>query len=253
MKLYIKLIYLVSGLRILILCSIFYSILPATCFSQLITVKQDGTGDFMVIQEAVDAANNGDTILIFPGIYYENVDLTEKGIVLASTWIISDNDSLISQTIIDGKQQGSCIRSLSGSNLAEIIGITLQQGRGYKDPQTIFPNAYGSGGGIYFEHSKAKIINCIVMNNFGFTGGGIQSIFSDLELIGNKIFNNWAARNGGGISSAYSKIIYDSILLNNVYLNYSSSGSDIAFFSNDTIDKIWLDTCTVLNPDQYYI
>jgi hypothetical protein len=226
---------------------------PESAMAQTITVKQDGTGDFTVIQDAVDVAINGDTVLVFPGIYFENVDMTGKGIVLASTWIFSNNDSLISQTVIDGNQQGSCIRSLSGSNLAEIIGITLQQGRGYKDPQTIFPNAYGSGGGIYFEHSKAKIINCIVMNNFGFTGGGIQSIFSDLELIGNKIFNNWAARNGGGISSAYSKIIYDSILLNNVYLNYSSSGSDIAFFSNDTIDKIWLDTCTVLNPDQYYI
>jgi len=253
MKLYIKLIYLIPGLRMLILCSIFYTMLPATGFSQLITVNQDGTGDFMVIQEAVDSANNGDTVLVFPGVYYENIDLTGKGIVLASTWIISNDDSLISQTTIDGNQQGSCIRSLSGSNLVEIIGMTLQHGGGYKDPQTIFPNAYGSGGGIYIEHSKVKIIKCLVMNNFGFTGGGIQSIFSDLELIGNTLSYNWAARNGGGISSAFSKINYDSIQLNNFYLNFSTSGSDIAILPNDTIEKIWLDTCTVVNPDQYYI
>jgi len=236
-----------------LLCVGYWILLPETAFTQTITVKQDGTGDFTIIQDAVDAAINGDTVLVFPGIYYENVDMTGKGIVLASTWIISYNDSLISQTVIDGNHQGSCIRSTSGSSLVEIIGLTLQHGSGYKDPQTIFPNAYGNGGGIYIKYSKVKVTKCRVKNNFGFHGGGIHSTSCSVEFVGNTILDNWAARDGGGIRTAASNVVFDSIQLNSVYLNYSASGSDIAVLYNDTTQKIWLDTCTVLDPDQYYI
>jgi hypothetical protein len=70
---------------------------------------------------------------------------------------------------------------------------------------------------------------------------------------GNTISNNWAVAGGGGIGTSGSTILFDSISLNNIYLNYSSYGSDISVYFNDTISKIWLDTCTVVKPDQYYI
>ncbi len=38
------------------------------------SVERDGTGDFTVIQDAVDAAESGDTILIGPGRYPETSD-----------------------------------------------------------------------------------------------------------------------------------------------------------------------------------
>ena len=43
-------------------------------FSQIITVKQDGTGNYLTIQEAVDHSSDGDTVLVWPGEYIENVD-----------------------------------------------------------------------------------------------------------------------------------------------------------------------------------
>jgi hypothetical protein len=253
MNIFIKLIYLVPGLRMLILYSIFYMMSPIIGLSQLITVRQDGTGDFTLIQEAVDAANNGDTVLVFPGIYYENIDLTDKGIVLASTWIISNVDSLIGQTIIDGDQNGSCIRSESGNSLAEIIGLTLQHGTGTNYLEDMFPWLYGSGGGIYIVESMLNVSRCHIVNNFGWYGAGITTVGSRIRVTGNTIANNWAVGGGGGIGSAASIVEFDSIQLNNVYLNYSSYGSDIALAFNDSISKIWLDTCTVANPDQYYI
>lgn len=33
----------------------------------VITVKTDGTGDFTVIQTAIDVSTNGDTVLVHPG------------------------------------------------------------------------------------------------------------------------------------------------------------------------------------------
>ena len=37
--------------------------------SQIITVKQDGTGDYTIIQDAVNASVDGDTVLVWPGTY----------------------------------------------------------------------------------------------------------------------------------------------------------------------------------------
>jgi len=236
-----------------LLCLGYWILLPDNAFTQTITVKQDGTGDYTVIQDAVDAAVDGDTILVFPGIYFENVDMTGKGIVLAGTWINSQHDSLVSQTIIDGNHQGSCIKSVSGSSLAEVIGLTLQHGTGTNYLESMFPWLYGIGGGIYINESKFKVSRCFITDNFGRRGAGICSFNSSIELYINLITANWSVGGGGGILTAGSNVLFDSTFLNNIYLNYASYGSDIAVYFSDTISKIWLDTCTVLDPDQYYI
>ena len=57
-----------------------------------ITVKQDGTGHYTVIQDAIDDSNNGDTVLVWPGTYYENLVIDERNIVLGSlTLTTGDN------------------------------------------------------------------------------------------------------------------------------------------------------------------
>ena len=220
--------------------------------AQIITVKQDGTGDFTMIQNAVNASFNGDTVLVYPGTYYENLDLTSKGIVLAGTWLLNPEDSLVFQTIIDGNHYESCIKSLSGSLWTHIIGFTIQNGFG-TNLSSYKPYYYGNGGGILVVNSKIKVIECRVCNNFGKYGAGICATNSSLELSGNSIFNNWAVKAGGGIRIASSEVIIDSVDLNNVYLNYASYGSDIEIAFSDTPSKIYLDTATVINPDDYYI
>ncbi len=51
----------------------FAMIALSTAGSNTITVKQDGSGDYVTIQEAVDNANQGDNILIYTGTYTESV------------------------------------------------------------------------------------------------------------------------------------------------------------------------------------
>lgn len=43
-------------------------------------IAQDGTGDFMTIQEGVDQSSDGDTLLVYPGTYTENVQVMNKEI-----------------------------------------------------------------------------------------------------------------------------------------------------------------------------
>ena len=59
-------------------------------------------GDYSTIQEAINAAANGDTILISPGIYYENLIFSENKVVtLASLFLTTGDHQYIESTIID--------------------------------------------------------------------------------------------------------------------------------------------------------
>ena len=50
---------------------------------EIIEVKQDGTGDYTTIQEAIPAAGPNDTVLAYPGVYQENIDFLGKNIIVA--------------------------------------------------------------------------------------------------------------------------------------------------------------------------
>ena len=58
--------------------------------------------DYPTIQEAIDAAENKDTVLVAPGTYVENIDFKEKAITVTS----SEGASV---TAIDGNDIGSVV------------------------------------------------------------------------------------------------------------------------------------------------
>jgi hypothetical protein len=58
--------------------------------------------DYDTIQEAVNAAGNGDIIIVGPGTYAGGIVISGKSITLASHYHVSGDESLIEQTIISG-------------------------------------------------------------------------------------------------------------------------------------------------------
>ena len=70
-------------------------------------INQNGAGDFISIQSAINQSFDDDTLIVFSGIYYENIDLLGKALIIASEYFISGDTSHISSTIIDGQSNGS--------------------------------------------------------------------------------------------------------------------------------------------------
>ncbi|MDT8394728.1 MAG: DUF1565 domain-containing protein, partial [Bacteroidales bacterium] len=213
----------------------------------LITVKQDGTGNFTTIQEGIDFAANKDTVLVWPGTYFENVILSGKTIILGSLTLTTGDPFFISQTIINGNQSGSCLVIENATDTNKLCGFTLTNGSG---------NNYGSnyGGAVCIYGSNVSIERCIIKENFvtGY-GGGISVLFSNARFSDVTIKNNTAYVGGGGIVVAHSTVQFDPGNLCNIYLNYAASGTDFRKGIGDSSINVVVDTFTVQNPDYYYL
>jgi|GEM_PF-2669026 len=187
--------------------------------------------EYSTIQMAVDVAEDGDTVLVSPGTYTENVRIRTQNIVLASTFILDFNLDAISSTIIDGGNSfaadtGSAI-SISGAwTSPEIMGFTLTGGTG-----TSFATQGGAnareGGGIYSRSASPYIHHNIFINNvvdpgngYSFAGGAGLSTFYGSPVIENNVFIHNYGWYGGGFVINYST----ATIRNNIVAENSSRG-----------------------------
>ena len=100
-----------------------------SCHATIHTVKQDGTGDYTTIQDGIDAATTGDTVLIWPGIYFENIDYNSKSITVASLYLTTQDDAYIHSTIIDGNMNDVGVKIINCTGESTVLnGMTVQHG-----------------------------------------------------------------------------------------------------------------------------
>ncbi|MBN2413510.1 right-handed parallel beta-helix repeat-containing protein [candidate division KSB1 bacterium] len=145
--------------------------------------------DRPTIQTAIDSAAAGDTVLVQPDTYVENINFNGKNIVLASLFLTTGETSYISQTIIDGDSSASVVTFESGEDSTAVLtGFTITNG------------SAGDGGGISCYNSSPVLMNLIITGNLAADGGGIDFNNSSSKLEAVTISDNKAGWVGGGIN-----------------------------------------------------
>lgn len=163
-------------------------ILPAAVPAATIHVSGSGGGDYSTIQEGIDAASPGDTVIVAPGTYTgplnRELDTGSKGIVLTSAAGAED-------TVIDCERMGrGFYLHLGESSDTVVSGFTVSRGSAEE------------GGAVLLFNASPIIRDCIFSDNIATEGGAIHArIDSAPQITGCTFYDNWAYDYGGAIYS----------------------------------------------------
>jgi parallel beta-helix repeat protein len=129
------------------LCLVLFSVGAISAPASTIHVPTDQP----TIQAGINAASNGDMVLVAPGTYYENIDFKGKAITVTSS-------GGAAQTIIDGGYNNPAVTFKANEARSSILnGFTIQHGG--------IPNLFFGDAGIYVTASEPTITNNIITHN----------------------------------------------------------------------------------------
>jgi len=220
------------------------------------------------IQNAVDAANTGDLVMVTNGVYQTDGRLA-NGATLPLTNRVAIDKALTVQsvngpavTIIEGYQVPgttngpSAVRGVYVGDGATLAGFTIEHGAtlGPVNPETT--NAENHGGGVYCQSTNATVSNCIIVSNFCtiYGAGAYSGTLSGCQINYNAVICGGSA---GGGAVAFSRVT-DSTINNNSFIGGGGElggGAYSCILSNCAIDenlrggvfRSSLDHCTVAN------
>ena len=150
--------------------------------------------DQPTIQAGIDAAMNGDEVVVAPGTYIELIDFIGKAITVRST--DPTDPAVVANTIIDARGSGSVVTCNSGEGPDTVLdGFTVTGGTG-TDPG----DGFVRGGGMFNIDSSPTVTNCTFEGNTadlnGWGAGMANSGGS--PTVTNCTFSGNSANRGGG-------------------------------------------------------
>jgi len=218
-------------MRVGIIFLIFW--VTVSLYSTIINVPDDQP----TIQAGIDASVDADTVLVQPGIYYENINYNGKNITVASLFLTTTDTTYISSTIIDGNENGSVVTFENGEDSTAVLnGFHISFGSGtYSQHPSGNWNFFG--GGIFCNLSSRPILqNLIISECDADYGGGLScSANSNPHLKNIKIFENIASSYGGGINCIESSPNISNIFISNNSANHGGGFS--CWNSNPNIEN----------------
>ena len=241
-------------------------------YYDIVYVDDDGTADYSIIQDAIDAVSNGDTIFVYSGVYQENLIINKaislKGENRNNTIIESNTGLIIMLNSSNIYIEGLTIRHNTTDEDIFHHGIVNTINENYFENLTIYDciitenSASGiqlrnfsnvvinkcllsknRGGSVAFYSScnNISIINCTITNNGlrldsgWYFNGGINFYIDDFYS-SNVSINNCYINNSIGIGINLYKTMNIKIF-NNYILNSDSRGIDISYSENINISS----------------
>ncbi len=206
-----------------------------------LVVDDDGNGDFLTIQGAIDAALDGQLILVTGG---ANHIQTEAGITVnkdVTIQGIAGPTQIIVQAAPTPGTATDRVFHVAAGTTAEIDNLTIRYGNNFgggilNDGAltvagcTITQNASDADGGGIANDGGLFITNSTISQNFAQQNGGGIVDSGNVTITGSTVSFNTALDFGGGISSTGSLAVGNSTFSNNV-AGLDGGGID-TFFGN---------------------
>ncbi len=203
--------------------------------------------DYAGIQQAIMDCNDGDTVVVREGLYFEWINFSGKNITLTSE---DPNDpAVVANTILNGDADGTVVTFENGESRSAVLqGFTINSGYGTYDDR------FGEqeliwGAGIYVADASPTIRNNVIAENHGpirtedpmvmCYGGGLACINSAALVVNNTFHHNSAAA-GGAIIVWYGPT---EVRSNLIYRNSAAIGGGVILLGGRLINS------TVVNND----
>ncbi len=218
-------------------------VLCMAALGKTIYVGDDGQTDFASIQAGIDAAVDGDTVLVAPGEYVITEPVTFRGKAITVKSEGGPDETTIRMGTPADNNRGSVVVFENGETTASILeGFTITGGI---SSWVSSANAY-AGGGIYFNASSGSLINCAVVKNRADNGGGggVSAAYGSSPILTNcSLTGNSAILAGGGVLCYInsSMTMTDCIISGNSSL---SLGGGVYGGSNSSIT---MTNCTIIS------
>ena len=202
-------------LSMLLICTV--SVSSSPYIHNILYVDDDGTADYTTIQEAVNAASEGDTIYVYNGVYQENV-LVGKSLTLTGEYK--------QKTVIDGRNADNVITIMADN--VQISGFSITNGK-------IF-----NAGISVFRADDTIISDCIIYENNGI---GIELDLTSGATISECIVSSNAQY--GVVIYSYDGVRPNSN--NNVVTKCYIFDNEVGIFLDDTTGNSIIKNCVTEN------
>ena len=238
-----------------------------TVYDEAITVDPND-GDYATIQVAIDAAVEGDVIVVQPGVYVEKVDFAGKAVTVRG--VAPSDPNTVAATVIDagplppgpvvtfddGEGPGSVLDGLTVTHSGDdgdgvcIDGssptirrcrIMANQGSGIwcfegcptVERNFILGNTATDGAGVYCFNSAAVIRSNVIADNHAYQEGAALYTggYSDDWILNNTIVSNTADGDGLGGAAVVCVLAADAGLFSNLF--WQNGAEDLAVFDSD--------------------
>jgi parallel beta-helix repeat protein len=132
-------------------------------------------GDALTIQAGINTASNGDTVLVAPGTYVENINFMGKAITVTSS-------GGAATTTIDGGQNGVVVTFAGNETRTSVInGFTITD-----DAPPLPTQVTVRTDGILVDAANPTMTNNTITNNRGY---GIEVAYGSAYISGNTVTN----------------------------------------------------------------
>lgn len=185
-----------------VVCLVAFCFLLAHCAEPALARVINVPSEASTIQEAVDSASEGDTVLVAPGVYE---DFRTRLVQGPGKDVELTANVFLDKAVVLKSQGGAGVTTIQGAGFGPVIVCSMVHGavlEGFTiSGGDVDETVLDGGGGIYCDFAEILILDNVIERNSGPFGGGIGCFSATMsEIRGNVIRDNRGDYFGGAVA-----------------------------------------------------